>query len=58
MPRIRNKIHPEISTEQYGFMKDKGTKNAIFVLRMLSEQAVQMQQTMYLCFINWKKSVR
>ena len=36
MLRIRNKIHLEISTEQYGFMKDKGTKNAIFVLCMLS----------------------
>ena len=48
IPRIRNKIHPEISTEQYGFMNDKETKNAIFVLRMLSERAIQMQQTMYL----------
>ena len=56
MLRIRNKIHPEISTEQYGFMKDKGTKNAIFVLRMLSERAIQMQQTMYLYFIDWKKA--
>ena len=56
MLRIRNKIHPEICTEQYGFMKDKGTKNAIFVLRMLSERAIQMQQKMYLCFIDWKKA--
>ena len=50
MLRIRYKIHPEISTEQYGFMKNKGTKNNIFVLR------IQMQQTMYLCFIDWKKA--
>ena len=42
MLRIRNKIHLEISTEQCGFMKDKGTKNAIFVLHMLSERAIQM----------------
>ena len=56
MLRIRNKIHPEISTEQHGFMKDKETKNAIFVLCMLSEQAIQMQQTIYLCFIEWKKA--
>ena len=56
MLRIRNKIHPEISTEQYGLMKNKGTKNAIFVLRMLSERAIQMQQTMYLCFVDWKKA--
>ena len=56
MLRIRNKMHPEISTEQYGFMKDKRIKNAIFVLRMLSERAIQMQQKMHLCFIDWKKA--
>ena len=56
MLRIRNKIHPGISTEQYGFMKDKGTKTPFFVLRMLSERAIQMQQTMYLSYIDWKKS--
>ena len=37
-------------------MKDKGTKNVIFVFRILSERAIQMQQTMYLCFIDWKKA--
>ena len=30
MLRIRNKIQPEISTEQYGFMKNKGTKKRHF----------------------------
>ena len=56
MLRIRNKMHMEIYTEQYGFMKDEETKNAIFVLRMLSERAIQMQQTIYLCFTDWKKA--
>ena len=56
MLRIKNNIHPEIFAEQYGFMKDKGTKNAIFVDRMLSERAIQMQQTMYLGLIDWKKA--
>ena len=56
MLRIRNKIHPKISTKQYGFMKDKETKNAIFVLCMLSKRAIQMPQTMYRCFIDWKKA--
>ena len=37
-------------------MKDKGTKNVIFVFRILGERAIQMQQTMYLCFIDWKKA--
>src|SRR5215469_8636549 len=35
LPRIRNKIRPQISEEYYGFVKGKGTRNAIFVLRNL-----------------------
>src|SRR5215469_11626045 len=30
LARIRNKIRPQISEEQYGFVKGKGTRNAIF----------------------------
>ena len=47
----------EISTEQYGFMKDKGTKDAIFVLPMLSERTMQTQKAMYLFFVDWKKAI-
>ena len=39
--RIRNKILPEISNEQCGFMKGKGTRNAIFILRSLMERVPQ-----------------
>jgi len=35
LPRIRRKILPQIPTYQYGFMPDRGTRNVIFVLRML-----------------------
>ena len=54
--RIRNKIRPEISEEQYGFVKGKGTTNAIFILRMLSERAIEMQKDVYLCFIDYEKA--
>ena len=30
----------EIAEEQYGFTPDKGTRNAIFVVRMLTERAI------------------
>src|SRR5215469_411026 len=39
LARIRNKIRPQISEEQYGFVKGKGTRNAIFALRNLAEKA-------------------
>ena len=50
------KIRPEISEEQYGFVKENGTTNAIFLLRMLSERAIEMQNDVYLCFIDYEKT--
>ena len=54
--RIRNMIRPEIPEEQYGFVKGKGTANAIFLLRMISERAVEMQRDVFLCFIDYQKA--
>ena len=54
--RMKNKIHPEISEEQYGFQSDKSTGNAIFFLRILSERAIEMQQDLQVCFIDYKKA--
>ena len=38
MWRARKTIRLEIGKEQYGFMKDTGTRNAIFTLRMICER--------------------
>ena len=54
--RIRNKIRPEIAEEQYGFVKGKGTANAIFLLRIISERAIEMQRDIFLCFIDYQKA--
>ena len=57
MIKIRNKMHPEIFIEQYGFMKNKETKNASFVLGMQNKWAIEIQHTMYLCFADWNKAI-
>ena len=54
MARMRNKITPEIAEEQCGFVKDKGTRNAIYMLRTLTERAIEIQRDLYLCFIDSK----
>jgi len=41
--RLRKKLLPQIPGCQYGFMPDKGTRNAIFVLRSLCERSVEHQ---------------
>ena len=56
MWRARKSIRPEIGKEQYGFMKDTGTRNAIFTLRMICERSIEMQKDLYLCFIDYTKA--
>ena len=56
MLRIRNKIKTEIAEEQYGFMTDKSTRNAIFILRMLIERTIEVRHDIYLCSLDYKKA--
>src|SRR5215469_15322304 len=56
LARIRNKIWSQISKEQYGFVKGKRTRNAIFALRNLAEKALEVNQDFYLCFVDYKKA--
>ena len=56
MNRLRGKINERILEEQYGFMKVKGATNAIFTLRMIIERSVEMQKTVFLCFVDSEKA--
>ena len=56
MNRIRGRTLSEISEVQYGFMPDRGTRNAIFVLRRLVERMVEKQKDVYVCFIYYSKA--
>ncbi|GFO04381.1 endonuclease-reverse transcriptase [Plakobranchus ocellatus] len=56
MPRMRKSIRPEISPKQFGFMPDKGTRNAIFTLSMLMKRCIEMQKDIHLCFIDYSKA--
>ena len=44
----------DISKEQYGFMK--GTRDAIFNLRVLCERAIEVQKKVYILFLDYKKA--
>ncbi|GFS25422.1 endonuclease-reverse transcriptase [Elysia marginata] len=56
MIRIRGKLRPEISNNQFGFVEDRGTRNAIFTLSMIIERAIEMKKDLYLCFIDYSKA--
>ena len=53
---MRSKIRPEISEEQFGFVKNSGTINAIFALNRLIENALEIGKDIYLCFIDYEKA--
>ena len=55
MRRVRNKLLPEISEEQFGFKKDCGTRDAIFVLRIRGERSIEMQRDIHIAFIDYEK---
>src|SRR5215469_16556235 len=52
----KNKIRPQISEEQYGFVKGKETRNAIFTLRILAKKALEVNQGLYLFFVDYEKA--
>ena len=56
MNRVRGRTLQEIAPEQYGFMPDHGTRNAIFVLRRMSERAIEKQKDTYAYFIDYSKA--
>ena len=42
--------------EQCGFVEDAGTRNFIFMLRMLEERAIKVKRDQYVCFLDYSKT--
>ena len=56
MNRLRAKSLMEISQVQHGFMPDRGTRSAIFVLRRLVDRLIHKQKDVFTCFIDYSKA--
>ena len=56
MHRAKQKFRREVAEEQYGFVRGKGTRNAIYIVRMLAERAIEMQKDLFICFIDYTKA--
>ena len=56
MTGIRRVIRPEMSQTQYGFVADAGTRNSIFMIRFLSEKAMEKQKDLHICFLDYTKA--
>ena len=49
-------IEQQLSDSQYGFSAGRGTGDAICQLRMMVERCLEMQKTLYICFIDYTKA--
>ena len=56
MERVHSRIRPENGIEQCGFVEDSGTRNAIFMVRMISKRAIEKQRDVHMCFIEYIKA--
>jgi hypothetical protein len=45
-----------ISEAQFGFRRGKGTRDAIGVLRTIAERSLEVQQDVYICFVDYEKA--
>ena len=50
--RIEKKIEDIIGIDQLGFRRGKGTR----MLRIISEETLDMDEELYACFIDWRKA--
>ena len=57
MNRLRGRTLCEISEVKYGFMPDRGRRNAIFVLKRLVERMTEKEKAVYVCFIDYSKAL-
>jgi len=54
--RIENKIEDILGEDQSGFRRGKGTRDAIGMLRIISERTFDIDEELSVCFIDWQKA--
>jgi len=54
--RIETKIEEVLGEDQFGFRRGKGTRNAIGMLRIISERTMKIDEDLCVCFIDWKQA--
>jgi hypothetical protein len=54
--RSEKKMEDVLGEDQFGFRKGKGTRDAIGMLRIISEQTLDIGEEICVCFIDWQKA--
>ena len=53
---IRRKIEDVLGEDRFGFRRGKGTRDAIGMMRIISEQTLEINAELCVCFIDWQKA--
>ncbi|KAG1687293.1 LINE-1 reverse transcriptase [Nymphon striatum] len=54
--RITPFIERNLTESQFGFRKDRGTRNAIHLLRILGERMIGKKKDLFVCYIDYSKA--
>jgi len=52
---MENKIEEQLGCEQYGFRKNKGTREAILSLRILIEKKLELDKDTLITFVDLER---
>jgi hypothetical protein len=54
--RIEKKTEDVLGEDQFGFRRGKGIRDAIGMVRIISERTLEIDKELCLCFIDWQKA--
>jgi hypothetical protein len=54
--RIERKTEDVLREDQFGFRRGKGGRDAIGILRIISERTLKIDAELCFCFIDWQKT--
>jgi hypothetical protein len=54
--RSEKKIEDVLGEDQFGFRKGKETRDAIGMLRIISDRTLDIGEEICVCFIDWQKA--
>jgi hypothetical protein len=53
--RTKRKIEVVLGEDQFGFRRGTGTKDAVGMLRIISERTLEIDAELCVCFVDWQK---
>ena len=54
--RLESKLEEITEEDQFGFWRGKGTRDAIGLIRIIFERALDVKEEIFICFIDWLKA--